>query len=153
MENYKDVKSNLFDQCLATVEARLNTTSDAMETARQAADQESKSSVGDKYETGRAMMQLEMEKLNHQMQEVLKLKKVLHQINVEETNSKIDLGSVVKTSIGNFFIAFSAGKMEVGDTVYFTISLASPIGQVLYQHKAHDKIVFNGKEVKILQVF
>ncbi|MCG8318654.1 MAG: GreA/GreB family elongation factor [Cytophagales bacterium] len=153
MEEYWDIKSSLYEQCRATVEARITSTGNAMDTARQAANLEAKSSVGDKYETDRAMMQLEMEKLTFQMEEALKLRKVLHQISIEETSRKVDLGSVVKTSMGNFFVAVPAGKMDVNDTVYFTISLASPIGQALYGHKENEKIVFNGKEVTIHQIF
>ena len=153
MDDYKEIKGDLHKQCMASVEARINTADAAMETARQAANQESKSSVGDKYETERAMMHLEMEKLMFQMQEALKLRKVLHQINIEEPVSNVDLGSVVKTSMGNFFIAISAGKLQIGDTVYFTVSLASPIGQALYRHRKNDTITFNGKEVTIHEVF
>ena len=153
MEELTDIKRNLHEQCLAIVEARINTARIAMQTAQQAANQESKSSAGDKYETGRAMMQLEKEKLMLQVQEALKLRKVLHQIKAEEINKDIDLGSVVNTSMGNFFVAVSAGKINVGNTVYFTISLASPIGQALHQHKENDKIIFQGKEVVIHTVF
>lgn len=153
MEGYADIKNKLYQQCLGTIEDRINTARSAMQTAQQAANLESKSSVGDKYETGRAMMQLEKEKLMFQIQETLKLRKVLHQIKAEEKSEDVDLGSAVKTSIGNFFVAISVGKIDVEGTVYFTISLASPIGQALHKHKKNDKTTFNGREIVIHDVF
>ena len=153
MEGFADIKSRLYQQCLNIIEDKINVARVAMDTAQQAADQESKSSVGDKYETGRAMMQLEKEKLMFQIHEALKLKKVLHQINVEERCDDVDLGSVVETSIGNFFVAVSLGKVNAGDATYFTISLASPIGQALHKLKENDKTTFNGKEIVIYKVF
>ena len=77
MEDFSDIKSKLYQQCLNIIEDKINVARVSMDTAQQAADQESKSSVGDKYETGRAMMQLEKEKLMFQIHEALKLKKVL----------------------------------------------------------------------------
>ncbi|MDN5214278.1 3-oxoacyl-ACP synthase [Fulvivirgaceae bacterium BMA12] len=153
MEASMDLKHRLHEACLATVEEKIHASRSAMEVVQKAANQESKSSVGDKYETGRAMMQLELEKMAFQLEEAIKLKKQLHQIKLQELCHQAELGSVIITSIGNFFIAVSLGKIAIEDTVYFTISLASPIGQALYQHQAGDEITFNGRQITIEQVF
>lgn len=85
--------------------------SKAIEHAQLAANEETKSSAGDKYETGRAMMQLEIEKQSVQLAEAMKLKHVLSQINPEKTTETIQSGSLVFTDQGNFYISISAGKL------------------------------------------
>ena len=54
-----------------------------MVNAQEAANEEGKSSVGDKYETGRAMMQIERDKAAQQLDEALKLKNIIDQISIE----------------------------------------------------------------------
>lgn len=74
---------------------------------------ETKSTAGDKHETGRAMLQLEREKLGRQLQEIEKERGVLSKINTEINSNTVGLGSVVYTSQGNYFIAVSAGNLQV----------------------------------------
>ena len=69
-----DLKKDLYLFCQAyisnrkaRIEARIAAVSEALEA-------ESKSSAGDKHETGRAMLQLEREKLGHQLAEAEKIK-------------------------------------------------------------------------------
>jgi transcription elongation GreA/GreB family factor len=149
IQNMQEIKTNLYQQCVDYVEQRIATSKKAMDAAQEAANSESKSSAGDKHETGRAMAQLEQEKSAKQLAEAIKLKKVLALINPEKTGSDIQLGSVVETSNGNFFIAISAGKLTAHDKNYFAISLASPIGANLKGLKAGDEMKFNGNLFKI----
>jgi len=96
------VKIKLYERCLAFVEQRIASSQKAIEHAQQAANEETKSSAGDKYETGRAMMQLEIEKQSVQLGEAMKLKQTLTQINPEKTTDSIQSGSLVYTDQGNF---------------------------------------------------
>ena len=54
-------KAKLYDSCLKLVDERVAHIEDAMRNAQASANEETKSSAGDKYETGRAMMHLEKE--------------------------------------------------------------------------------------------
>ena len=63
------LKEQLWVQCQKIVEHRLATAQQAMDAAQQSANQEEKSSAGDKYETGRAMAQLERDKAATQVEE------------------------------------------------------------------------------------
>ena len=66
---------------MAYVHERIAATQEAIYTAQLSANEETKSSAGDKYETGRAMAQLEIEKNTAQLAEALKLKQMLKQIS------------------------------------------------------------------------
>ena len=110
--NDTEIKTALFEQCNAFVDERLIRVTDAMKTAQAAANEESKSSMGDKYETTRAMMHLETEKLSGQLQEATKLKMVLAQVSLQ-ASEQIELGSLVHTTTATYFLAISMGKAVV----------------------------------------
>ena len=115
------------------------------------ANQETKSSAGDKYETGRAMMHLEKEKLASQRAEALRQKKVLDQINLSPSPA-VALGSLVQTNRGWFFVAVGLGKMSLEQEECFAISPAAPIGQALMGKVAGEACTFNGASLIIIDI-
>ncbi len=146
------LKPLLLAHCQQYVTQRLDTVTRAQEAIRQALDEETKSSAGDKHETGRAMMQLEQEKLSLQLAEVQQLQQVLDRIQLEDLPPGIGEGSLVLTGQGNYFIAISAGKLELEGRLYYLVSLASPIGAALASRKAGEAISFRGQSIPILEV-
>ena len=92
---------------------------------------ETKSSAGDKHETGRAMVQLEQEKLGQQLQEIDTTRGILSKINIDGTSGKIRLGSLVQTSMAHYFLAISAGAFNQNNTVVYCISTNAPIAKLL----------------------
>lgn len=121
----------------------------AMEQAQEAANAEEKSSVGDKYETGRAMAHLEKEKAAIQLAEVNKLKAVLDKVAQTVPSTKIVLGSVIKTNLGNFYVAIGAGKLVVDDIEYLALSPTAPLGAMFLTRQVGDEIVFQNKRFSI----
>ena len=101
-----------------------------MVNAQQAANEEDKSSVGDKYETGRAMMQIERDKAAQQLDEALKLKNIIDQISVETGSGKIMLGSLVITNSKKIFISIGIGKLFLDDEEFLVVAPGSPLGPV-----------------------
>jgi transcription elongation GreA/GreB family factor len=147
-----DVKRQLLEHCLRYLVKRINTSKEAIQSAQVAANEETKSSSGDKYETGRAMMQIEIEQNSTQLNESLKLKDVLDKINVESNSEKIQPGSLVVTTQGNFFIAISVGKVIIEDNPYFVVSAESPIGAKMIGMQQGDSFSFANKTYEIEQV-
>ena len=117
--------------------------------AKESRDNDTKSSAGDKYETGRAMMQQEMDKAEKRLAQIKALKNELNRLPLEETSNTVIPGSFIKTTSGLFFIGVSLGKVEIGDQVVFAISTASPLGKLLHSKKVGDTILFNGQEQTI----
>jgi transcription elongation GreA/GreB family factor len=111
-----------------------------------------KSSAGDKHETGRAMAQLETEKNGAQLAEANKLRHVIGLINPKKEFNKVELGALVVTNNGNYFISVSIGKMMLGSEMYFGVSAVSPIGQALLNHKKGDEVIFNGRTFLIKEI-
>jgi transcription elongation GreA/GreB family factor len=147
------VKQQLYDLCQAYIAQRIATAQDAIQTAQSSANEETKSSAGDKYETGRAMMQLEIEKNTIQLAEAQKLKQLLDQINPERKMDRVQLGSLVITDQGNFYISISVGQLQHDTETYFAIAAASPIGLKLNGHSAGDVVLFNNKNYSIKEIW
>lgn len=138
--------------CKEHVDQRIATARQSMEHAQQAANEESKSSVGDKYETGRAMMQIERDKAAAQLEEAFKLKTVLDQISGEDAHQKVALGSLVETNSKKIFIAIGIGKLTIDSEDFWVVGPASPLGKVLLGLKPKDQLVFNKEQLTILTV-
>lgn len=145
----KEIKIKLFNACNEIVEQKINTFKNALQEAQEAANNETKSSAGDKHETGRAMAQLETEKLTAQLTESTKLAQVLNQVDTSIIHKTIHLGSLIKTNNATFFIAASLGKVSVNNNDIFVISTSSPIGKQLIGLKATDKFAFNERKYLI----
>ncbi|TVZ56352.1 transcription elongation GreA/GreB family factor [Lutibacter sp. Hel_I_33_5] len=143
------IKQELFNQCKNYVNQRLKTVEKIISDNQKALGSETKSSAGDKHETGRAMLQLEMEKAGQQLMGIQQMKEVLVRIDFSKTSKNIRLGSIVKTNKVNYFLSISCGQLTVENETYFAISSASPIGKLLLGKELNDVFVFNGNTIKI----
>ena len=155
----QNIKTQLLQLCNQSLETRLQSVLAVIEDIKQSLQSETKSSAGDKHETGRAMLQLEREKAGHQLAEIEKTKQILSKINTESTYKNIGLGSVVYTTTSNYFISISAGEFEVEnktfhaeDDMFYAISANTPIGQLLLGKSVGDVINFRNLEFKITKV-
>lgn len=146
------LKEELHEKFLQIAQQRVIELEHIIKETQHAANNETKSSAGDKHETGRAMAQLETEKLNAQLGEALKLTELLFKINPKETHQLIGLGSLVITNNGNFFISASLGKVLHNDETYYAISSVSPIGKKLIELKPTDHFFLNERKYIINKI-
>lgn len=147
-----DIKIHLHRKCLEYIDQRIDAAKKAIQEAQASANEETKSSAGDKYETGRAMMQLEIEKNSTQLAESLKLKRALLEIKPEQSASSVQHGSLVITDSYNYYIAIGAGQFDVQGTMYQTISPVSPVGAKMLGLKTGDRFQMNGRWFTIERV-
>ena len=146
------LKQQLHSCCVAFIDERIASANEAIRLAQHSANEETKSSAGDKYETGRAMAQLEIEKNSAQLAEAMKQKQVLDQLQPAVNTTVVRSGSLVFTSQGNYFMAIPAGAMVIDGITYYAISPASPIGSALMGLSAGASITFNKKEIVIEKI-
>lgn len=145
-------KQQLYDFCQTFVEGRISCIRNTIKHVQESLNSETKSSAGDKHETGRAMLQLEREKMGHQLAEAEKIEMVLAKVGLENTSRTAGLGSWVKTSKGDYFLSISAGQYKDNGLSIFCISTGTPIGQLLLGKSEGDTITFNHQEMKILSI-
>ena len=124
---------------------------DAFDDLNSAVTDDSKSTAGDKHETGRAMIHLEQEKLSSQLTQVKLLNETFSQINPKEKHSKVEFGSLVTTSKGIYFFSVGLGKIRIEHNDVFCLTVTTPLGSALVGKKAGDKVIFNG-EIDIISI-
>lgn len=147
-----NLKQQLYNQCQKFVNNRLQTIQKSILEIQESLTKETKSSAGDKHETGRAMLQLEREKVANQFQEAEEMHKTLGKIDCSKTSNLVHLGSIVYTTKANYFIAISAGKIELNNEEFYAISPNTPIGKLLISKSLGDQIVFRDQKFKIEKI-
>ena len=148
-----DIKVKLYNLCLEFVSNKLQTVNLTINEIQESLLSETKSSAGDKHETGRAMLQLEREKAGQQLAEIEKTKQILSKINPETTSKNIGLGSVIFTTQSNYFISISAGELKVENDTFYAISASTPIGKLLMGKTVENEVVFNERRFTITKIY
>ncbi|MCA0131228.1 3-oxoacyl-ACP synthase [Winogradskyella alexanderae] len=113
---------------------------------------ETKNTAGDKHETGRAMLQLEREKAGQQLAEIQKQFEILNKINPRQVHSKVALGSIVFTTLSNYFISTSVGEIQLKNQNFFAISMASPIATLIAGKTTDQSFLFRNEEITITKI-
>lgn len=145
-------KNNLYELCLDFIKQRIQTAETALKQAREASNDDTKSSAGDKYETSREMMQQDIDRNKRLLIDAQDNLRVLQSIDTSLKSESVSHGSFVKTSQGSFYISVSAGQLHVNGESIFAISPASPIGKLLLDKKKGEGFDFNGKKYSIEEV-
>lgn len=152
MKHKSSIKHELLDACKKTIADRIRTIETSLKAVRESRNNETKSSAGDKYETGRAMLQIEEDNYQKQLHQALLLKNQLEQIKVTGQSSLADSGSLVVTDHGEYFISIGLGEVRLGDKSYYCVSAAAPMGQKIMGQQAGFQFEFNGKHLEIKEI-
>jgi transcription elongation GreA/GreB family factor len=146
------LKDLLFAHCQNYIETKKLVLEKQKNALQLALISENKSSAGDKHETGRAMIQLEREKLGNQIAEVEQNQQKLNTIKNCKRTDRVTIGSIVLTNKANYFIAIAADFCELEEEKYFCVSPQSPIGSLLLGKKVKDQIEFNERSSTLLEI-
>ncbi|WP_028123212.1 hypothetical protein [Epilithonimonas tenax] len=117
----------------------------------RASSNDTKSSMGDKYETGREMLQQEINNLQGQLNEILKQKDFLKTI-LPKPSDKAEKGAIVKTDKGLFFISVSLGEIKINNEKIICISPESPLAKAMNGKLTNDVFTLNTISQKILDI-
>lgn len=147
-----DIKAQLVAKIIQTLDERIRVTEAAIKSAEESKLNETKSSAGDKFETGRAMMQMEQDKLEMQLAKNIQLKKIVEQLPLDQKHINIQGGSLVRTNQLNYFVSIGMAKIKLESSDWYAISPVSPIGNLLLNKKAGDSFSFRNSTINILQV-
>ncbi len=145
-------KKRILDTCIGICEEKLADLGKELDHLKESAASDTKSSAGDKYETGREMITQEKEKLAGMQEQQAMHLRMLNTIDPEKQVSSVQLGALVRTSTGIYFLAAGLGQVKEGDDTYFVISQAAPIAQAMLGKKAGDQCFFKGRTIELLEV-
>jgi transcription elongation GreA/GreB family factor len=152
IEEFDTLKNEAYKYCGQFVSERLGRIQRQIKELETALTSETKSSAGDKHETGRAMIQLEREKLGQQLSELEKTQQLLSKVPKDRNSQLVGLGNLVMTDSFAYYIAISAGEYKNSTNSVYCISAATPIGKLIYGKAIGDTFHFNGKTSTILTI-
>lgn len=111
---------------------------------QRSSQSDTKSSAGDKHETGRAMAQLEIEKQLVSLGNLLAMREVLARIDPTLPQERVREGALVRTDRGLFYIAVGIGRMVVEGTEVLVMSPQAPLAKALGRTPIGGTAQFNG---------
>ena len=145
MSRLIDLKNRAHQECLHWVQQKQSDLEQLLLQMDESARGDTKSSMGDKYETAQAMLHLEKEKYQSQLVQIQSLHKVLFQINPLSVSEVIDLGSFLDTDQGYFYLAIPAGVLSMGEIEFTAISPTSPLGVEFKKAALDQRFSFRGR--------
>lgn len=147
------LKTQIHQHCLSIAQEHIDTLSGIMAQLKEALGSESKSTAGDKHETGRAMIQLEQERAGNQLAQAEQLLLNLQSINVLLPAAEtVQLGSLTITNKGNFYVSVGLGKITIDDETYYAISPTAPIAVALLGKRVGEGAMFNGQQFTVMAI-
>lgn len=145
-------KKKVIEEVKRQLDDRLQVAWKAMEAAQESANDQSKSSMGDKYETSRSMGQLDRNMHARQYEQIRQERVIMERIG-EEASERVAIGSLLQTTAGWFFICVSLGNIQVENESVIVVSAASPVGASLLGKKSAEPFAFMKGEQSIKQIF
>jgi len=152
MPNLSFLKPHIYSHLQNLVKEKITQAQQAVAAAVEARDGETKSSAGDKFETGRAMMQLEQQRHEAQLSKAFQLSTELDRLDMEASYSTVVPGALVQTDRGIYFMSIGMGKLVIDAQTVYCISIQSPIGKALLHRKKKDTIQFQDRPLNIFDI-
>jgi hypothetical protein len=145
-------KEEIKKVCLFVLKERINHASMAMQLAQETANNQEKSSVGDKYETARAMSQIDRDMNAGQLEKAQLEYAFLENIHTTQIHQCIALGCLFELDDILFFVATGLGSITVLQKSIMIISHQSPLFEQVKMKKVGDMVTFKNELKKITNV-
>ena len=152
MSKLTEIKIELYQTACRLIGQKLDRNRSTLAELKESAGSETKSSAGDKHETGRAMVHLEQEKAVKQMANNQALQNVLDKIDAALSTQVVSIGSLVITNKLRFFVSVPLGKINFDGQDYFLISLTAPLAKSFVGKQKGDRVSFNGQDYLIEEI-
>lgn len=123
-----------------------------MNALKESGEADTKSSAGDKHETGKAMVHLEQEKLSSSLLNIEEDLKRLSQLNTAEGDDFVKAGSLVFTQHATLYIGIGLGPIQIGDQQLIMLNQGAPLAKMFLGKKMGDQVVFNQQHYKIEKI-
>jgi len=136
-------KKRIHEVCLNQLNERINAVEASIQDARLSSQNETKSSAGDKHETARAMAHLEIEKNQHSLQQLIKMRHALNEISP----------TLVQTCKGYFYISIALGKITVESKLVMVISGSAPLGNELLRAGENESVEVNRVKYSVISIW
>lgn len=138
--------------CLDRIRATIDDFTTNLNEVQESIETEEKSTMGDKYETGRAMAQQEQERIQRQLGEARKDYQMLKNPSMSARHQKAQSGSLITTDKRVIYLGPGMGVINVNGKSIITTSMQSPLAQVFLDCTKGDQVEFRGQTETVLSV-
>ncbi len=146
-------KEEIVDACKKYIQNRMQVAEHAMKAAQESANSEEKSSAGDKYETGRAMSQIDRDRNAKQLAEAKEELTQLLKIDLTVHHQQAEIGALIDCGSELLFVAAGIGVIHLADKKIIVLSPKAPLARSLTGKTKNDFVEFNGRKLTISQIY
>ncbi|MHC5354313.1 hypothetical protein ACYSNX_09050 [Myroides sp. LJL115] len=143
------LKENLKKICLERLNEKIMAFQGIIEDLALDAQNDAKSSAGDKHETALSMMHIEQENLSKKIRENIAIRDIIQKIDAKKVSDQVEFGSVVQLNTVYLFLSAALPKISFDQESILAISMDAPIAKQLVGRKVNDSFVFNNCEFKV----
>lgn len=145
-------KQKVHGRFLQSARDRVDAFSDMIRELAVGAQNDAKSSAGDKHETALSMMHLEQEKLNAKLAECLEQLRILERIDPAQIHDRVHLGSLIRVNAMTVFIACALPKINIDGVDVVGVSAEAPLALALRGAGVWEEIVVNGATFTVKEI-
>ena len=149
MQNFKQ---KILSQYQILLQDKIDIYQDLINSLTEDAQNDAKSSAGDKHETTLSKLHIEQEKIANKLKEALEQHAILSKLDIDQISNNIILGSLVKTNHLTVFVCTALPKITVDNLSVFAISPQSPLGMQLMHKTINAEFPVNNVTYKILEI-
>lgn len=145
-------KKDIHQKLRALVDNKVQDYQEMVESLEESRNEDTKSSAGDKFETGREMMQREIDRVTDQLDQAVHNRKTLSMIDVDRHCTVGVIGALISSDGGVYYLSIAHGKLELNDQIIYAISVKSPLGILLLGRGVGEIVEINGRKIKITSI-
>ncbi len=145
-------KNLIINELLIEIEEKISSVKQSIEQLKESLFNETKSSMGDKYETSRSIIQTEIEQCHNHYEVLVQQKNSLTTILNHKQSKQTGFGSLIVSNKDLFLLGPGLGKKIIKKQMVYCISMHSPIGKILKEIQIGSSFSFNGEKLTILSI-
>jgi len=145
------LKRKLVEECLKVQTMNAENVETAMNEAQQSANEYGQ--ARDRYDSFRIQLLGKRNMYAIQLEKAVEEIKILEKIDLTKENKDVNFGAVVITNEQKLFVSISLGKIQIENDFYFAISSMVPLFNAMQGLKKGDSFEFNGKNIRIIDLF
>jgi hypothetical protein len=144
-------KKDLKEVVLASIQKKSDDLNNQLIELQEASNADTKSSMGDKYETSRESINQSRGLLEKQKVLLIRNAAIVEQIPIDPT-AIVTSGALIEIHLGWIWVAASVGKVTCQNKEVQVVSIDSPIIMALKGKRKGESVIFRGHKAEILDI-
>ncbi|RAI89981.1 hypothetical protein [Algoriphagus yeomjeoni] len=146
-------KEKIYQTAIVQVKEKINLLKAERKAINDGILEDTKSSAGDKFETGRETMSRDLMTVENQLKQAnFEFDELCRLQAIKETSPSVQEGSLVQLGNDKYLISISLGQIAVDDQKLFMLSKNSPLGEILVGRKKNEQVEFRGRNLTITEL-